>query len=348
MEAPKPTWDDRAGPILTIWDQWQLSGSPHAMPVVASNLRSMINNSALARGVFWPSTVLTINDPTLNLIDKVIQWNFLNVDNHSVIACAALKNDNELAKTVNVGIFLKLVEDRTGCKYDHRSFIIEKVALLPREDTDEFANQARWTKGNARDPQNAIRTTVEHSKLLVGFCRLPGGHISETQMWMVPAGPLLTQVSLPPGFDLHRYITHVNRGITHFHASFWPLPRKISDADLDSAPIPEGWVAYAQRHHTVLSGLKGQCVIGVENPDGSRVPIYKFGLNGHFRRCAPGETDTDGPEEFKKLLVDPSRMVRMIAGYLQIFDAHQDATMKEKKYPGYTAEQIKAALIPNH
>ncbi|KAJ7661729.1 hypothetical protein B0H17DRAFT_1258637 [Mycena rosella] len=374
IAAPKPAWDDRAGPILTIWDQWQPACD--ACGRLESSLKDQQLRScagcllgkycsfsqAECQKQDWSkghknrchlfeadrklSSVFakslgpgTLNDPTLSLVDKVVQWNFLNSQNHAMIACAALKNDNELAKGVNVGIFLKLVEGRTGSKYDHRSFIIDKVALLPREDTDDFANNAQWTKGHFRNHQEAMQTAGEHSKLLVGFCWLPGGVRSETQMWMMPVGSLLAEIRLPPGFDLHRYITHVNRGITHFHASFWPLPRKISDADLDAAEPPDEWIRYAQRLHMELSGLKGQGVIGIERPDGTRIPLYKYSQNGHFRRCAPGETDTDGPEEFKKLLVDPSRMVRMISELLEYFDVRQDTilAMSEVRCPSKSA-----------
>ncbi|KAJ7479875.1 hypothetical protein FB451DRAFT_1395429 [Mycena latifolia] len=354
IASPKPALDDRAGPILTIWDQWQPACDACGRLESSLKDQQLLSCSGCLLAKYcsvqcqkrnWNedhknrchlfeadrklSTVFakslgpgTINDPTLSLVDKVIQWNFLNAQNHHMIGAAALKNDNDLGKTVNVGIFLKLVGERTGSKYDHRSFIIDKVALLPREDTDDFAANAPWTKGNVRNPQEMMQD-CEHSKLLVGFCRLPGGVTSQTQMWLIPLGSLLTETVLPPDFDLHRYITHVNRGITHFHASFWPLPRKISDADLDAAAPPAGWVEYARRHHMGLSGLKGQGVIGIEKPDGTRVPLYKYSANGHFRRCAPGETDTDGPEEYKKLLVDPSRMVRMLCGFLEVFDVYQ-------------------------
>ncbi|KAJ7159935.1 hypothetical protein C8R43DRAFT_948012 [Mycena crocata] len=257
----------------------------------------------------------TINDPALSLADKATQWynidarpslwNFLNSYNHVTIAAAASKYSPEIAKTANVGIFVKFVADRTGSKYDHRTFIIEKVGLLSRESSDAFVKEHIWTNGLV--PPETI--DIDHSKVLVGFCRLPNTNSWNTQMWSIPIGPRLTELVLPPGFDLHRYITHVNRGITHFHASFWPLPRNISDADLKGAPIPKEWINYAHMHFKELSGLKGQCVIGVENPDGTRTPMYKLGQNGHFRRCAPGETDTDGPEEYRKLLVDPSRMM---------------------------------------
>jgi hypothetical protein len=208
----------------------------------------------------------------------------------------------------------------------------------------------------------------EHTKILVGFCKLPNGATSETQLWMLPHNSLLTEAVLPPGFDLHRYITHVNRGITHFHASHWPLPRNISDADLKAAEVPEGWAKYAKSHHLALSGLKGQCVIGIEHPDGTRTPIYKWSTNGHFRRCAPGETDTNGPEELRKHLADPSRMVRKLSALLDVLSSVQgeltvscfvscfadmnvlDERLKfdEMKFTDLTAEQLKAEVHPSH
>jgi hypothetical protein len=241
----------------------------------------------------------------------------LNLANHALIASAAVKNDSNLAKSVGVAIFLKLVAERSPSKYDHRSFIIEKVVLVPREKIEKYAEDQEWVKGNFE------HDVGEHMKLLVGFCRLPRPYkLSENQLWKLPISSISEgEDVLPPAFDLHRYITHVNRGITHFHASFWPLPRDISDAELEDPELqpPEEWNSYAWRHHRTISGLRGQGVVGIELPDGTRVPIYKVGANGHFRRCAPGETDTDGAEEFKKLLVDPSRMVRMLSGWLEYF-----------------------------
>ncbi|KAJ7899358.1 hypothetical protein B0H13DRAFT_2030825 [Mycena leptocephala] len=315
IASPKPALDNRAGPILTIWDQWQPACD------ACGRLESSLKDqqllscagcllakycSAACQKQNWRdehkkrchlfeadrklSTVFAkslgpglIQLPPQPCCNPLVFRNFLNAVNHAMIGAAALKNDNDLGKTVNVGIFLKLVEERTGSKYEHRSFIIDKVALLPREESDDYAANTPWVKGNIRDSEAAMKS--EHSKLLVGACLLPGGVVSETQMWLIPHGPLLTDTVLPPDFDLHRYITHVNRGITHFHASFWPLPRNISDADLDAARPSEAWVKYAQRHHMGLSGLKGQGVIGIEKPDGTRVPLYKYSANGHFRVC---------------------------------------------------------------
>jgi hypothetical protein len=223
-----------------------------------------------------------------------------------------LKNNKELAAAVDVGIFIRLVEERTGSKYDNRTFIIERVALFPRETSDEIAANTTWKYGNV-DPK---RDPGEHCKMLVGYCVLPNGKMADTQLWSIPTGAnnsRLETTILPPNFDIHRYITHVNRGVTHFHASFWNLPRDISDSGLESAELPPEYGSYAFNHHLALSGLKGQGVIGIMNADGSKTPLFKRALSGHVRVCAPGETDSDGPAAYKKLLTDPSRIVKTIA-----------------------------------
>ncbi|KAJ7897706.1 hypothetical protein B0H14DRAFT_2557687 [Mycena olivaceomarginata] len=271
----------------------------------------------------------TINDPALSLADKVIQWNFLNVHNHMLIACAAL-NDKELAATMNVGIFLKLVGDRTGSKYDNRTFIIERVAYLPRESSNKMADRTVWKYGNS-----SYKDAGQHSKVLVGFCMLPNDKMADTQMWRIPLGPDHSQLrnsTLPPNFDLHRYITHINRGVTHFHASFWALPRDISDSDLESAdPLPE-YDSYLFDHHLAISGLMGQ---GIMDEHGNRTPIIKIGLAVHVRLCAPGEADTEGAAAYRKLLVDPSRIVKMLAKDLSVMYEAQDMAlgMTEIKRP---------------
>jgi hypothetical protein len=73
-----------------------------------------------------------------------------------------------------------------------------------------------------------------------------------------------------------------------------------------------------ERHHAMLSGFnRGQGLIGYVRADGTREPIYKFAdINGYFRRVT-GET---GPAEFKRPLVDPRRMVRLITKHLAIFE----------------------------
>ncbi|KAJ6557579.1 hypothetical protein B0H19DRAFT_1234761 [Mycena capillaripes] len=262
----------------------------------------------------------TINDPSFSLKDKVSQWNFLNIVNHVVIGAAALKNDPKFAGTKNVAILLSLASERAGSRYEHRTFFIDRVLLLGREVSDAAARVAGWTKGQSADPaKEAGRTDRDHFKLMVGWCSLPNDERSKAQLWQPSTSDAAKHV-LPPGFDLNRYISHVNRGITHFHASWWPqIARNASDADIDSAQIPPGWREYMVRHHEWLSGLKGgQGVLGQVYPDGTRVPVYKFSKGGHFRRCWPGETDSDGPAEFKKQLLDPSKMVRLISKHLTI------------------------------
>ncbi|KAJ7663534.1 hypothetical protein B0H17DRAFT_1257242 [Mycena rosella] len=292
----------------------------------------------------------TINDPTLTLAEKLSQWNFLNVVNHLTIAAAALKNDPKVAGASNVAILLSLADDRAGSKYEHRTFFIDRVLLLSRDESNAAATVATWTNGDQTDPQGeAERTDPDHFKLMAGWCSLPANTVSGTQMWMFPASYVADYV-LPPGFDLNRYVTHVNRGITHFHASFWPLPRNISDAALECATPPPGWKEYMERAHRYLSGLKGgQGIIGRIHADGTREPVYKFGPGGHFRRCAPGETDSDGPAEFKKPLVDPSRMVGLIAGHLEIFEREQCLEMKKnskRSHPSMTLEDVKKLYFP--
>jgi hypothetical protein len=150
---------------------------------------------------------------------------------------------------------------------------------------------------------------------------LPNGKMADTQMWRIPLGPDHSQLrnsTLPPDFDLHRYITHVNRGVTHFHASFWALPREISDSDLESADPPPEYDSYLFDHHLAISGLMGQGVIGIMDEHGNRTPIIKTGLAGHVRLCAPGETDTERAAAYRKLLADPSRIVKMLAKDLSV------------------------------
>ncbi|KAF7368041.1 hypothetical protein MSAN_00870000 [Mycena sanguinolenta] len=269
----------------------------------------------------------TINDPRLSLKDKCAEWNFLNAANHLVIAAAALKNDSEFAGTKNIAILLSLSKERAGSKYEHRTFFIDRVLLLDREASNAAARACGWGKGTFKDGQKMMeRTDDQHFKILVGWCSLPNGERSAEQGWCYSVSDAAEHV-LPPGFNLNRYVSHVNRGITHFHASWVPLPRDISDADINSTEIPEQWWDYVARHDYLLGGMKGgQGLVGRIRKDGTREPLYKWDNSGHFRRCAPGETDFDGAEEFKKQLVDPSKMVRLISKHLAILEDEKRET----------------------
>ncbi|KAJ7253177.1 hypothetical protein C8J57DRAFT_1349050 [Mycena rebaudengoi] len=240
----------------------------------------------------------TINDPTLSQGDKMIQWNFLNAFNHGIIAYAALKHAPD-QNNMNIEICLRIDRDRLRSKYDNRSFIIDRVSLISRVESDVRAERINWVKGMF--PFEATNST-EFAKLFVGFCDLPNGEMSETQLWNIPIGSPLPMHVLPPNFTLHRYITHVNRGITHFHGSYWPSS--------------SAWTWYAYELHTAISGLKGRGVVGIQRPGGTRTPLYKWG------------TDTEGPEEFKKLLVDPSRFVRKLARELEFFECLQEKMLE--------------------
>ncbi|KAJ7682077.1 hypothetical protein DFH06DRAFT_1463921, partial [Mycena polygramma] len=319
-------YENRAGPALTIWDNWQPAcdacgrlesslGKQQLLTCAGCLLSKYCSKECQKQQ--WKSihkhrchlfeadrklsTVFakslgpgTINDPKLSLADKVIQWNFLNAQNHLMIACAALKNSRQMAAMANVGILLRLVQERTGSKYDNRTFVIERVVLFPRQDSDDFAERAVWKYGNTDVQDNPL----DHCKIIAGFCVLPDGEEADTQMWVIPTAPdnpCMDDTVLPPHFDLHQYITHVNRGVTHFHASFYDLPRGISDEELKCAEPPTAYANYTWDHILALSGLKGQHVMGIEREDGTRTPFVKRGLNGHIRACAPGETDSDGP-----------------------------------------------------
>ncbi|KAJ7614338.1 hypothetical protein FB45DRAFT_1064625 [Roridomyces roridus] len=273
----------------------------------------------------------TINDPKLDWQSKLNEWNFLNVANHLVIACAALKNDPKVAANFNVALLISVSEEHAGSKYENRTFFIDRVVLLQRDVSDAEAFETTWQQGPYKDSAAAVKALKKRGKtsfkLFVGYCKFPDDQDSRSQMWSFPCSDVALQV-MPPGFDLNLYVPHVNRGITHFHASFWPLPRNISDAELESAEVPGALADYTVRQHGMLSGLKGgQNIIGRLNTDGSRTPLYKFcNVNGHFRPCAPGETDFDGPVEYKKALENPSRMVRVLSKYLDSYEQEHRAT----------------------
>jgi hypothetical protein len=109
--------------------------------------------------------------------------NFLNLQNHLVIAAAALKNDPKFAGIKNVALLLSLANDRAGSKYEHRTFFIDRVLLLQREEGNAVARVADWTKGSSSDSQKmAERTDSEHFKLMAGWCSLPGDEMSGMQM----------------------------------------------------------------------------------------------------------------------------------------------------------------------
>ncbi|KAJ6507625.1 hypothetical protein DFH09DRAFT_1334423 [Mycena vulgaris] len=142
---------------------------------------------------------LGINDLTRSLEQKANQWESLHRATLSLIQSTVFVNKNPKEETPHFGVFLKLVGN--GPNYDYRSFIIDKVALIP-------------------------------------FSLRESG-----------CGRIASGTTLPPGFDLHRFITHVNRGITHFHDSYWPLPRRLSDADFEAAEPPNQWLRYMRLHH---------------------------------------------------------------------------------------------------
>ncbi|KAJ7634409.1 hypothetical protein FB45DRAFT_908830 [Roridomyces roridus] len=277
--------------------------------------------------------------------NRKLSSELLNVANHFVIASAALKNDPEVAAKFNIGLLISVSEEHVGSKYENRTFFIDRVVLLQREASDATAFESTWEKGSYKDTVAAVKALKKHDKdnfkVFAGWCSFPDGTKSGSQMRSFPCSDVADEV-MPPGFDLTRYVPHVNRGVTHFHASFWPLPRNISDADLESAEAPEALADYTARQHRMLSGLKGgQNIIGRCDADGTKTPLFKFcNINGHFRPCAPGETDFDGPMEYKKALENPSRMVRVLSKYLDEYEQKH----RESWHEGPNAKKI---LVPN-
>jgi hypothetical protein len=194
-----------------------------------------------------------------------------------------------MEKTPHLDIFLRF--SGHGPEYDHRSFVIEKVALIP------WGPREAW------------------SNVMVGFCLLPGG-----KMFSLEPEPdycySASGTPLPPSFDLHRYITHINREITHFHGSFWPLPRRLSDAAFEAAEAPKDWLRYMRLNCNGFQYVTGitSAVFGVAKGDGRQAPLYKYDKHVYevafdWRLEALAKVDTT---EFKKLLDDPSRKVCLV------------------------------------
>ncbi|KAJ7843929.1 hypothetical protein B0H13DRAFT_2412212 [Mycena leptocephala] len=162
------------------------------------------------------------------------------------------------------------------------------------------------------------RNGLEHTPNLGIFIKLVGRALT---MIIVPSTLSVLWTALPPGFDLHRYITHVNRGITHFHGSFWPLPRRLSDSAFEAAEPPPEWLRYMLCHSagfqydTTLpeSNTGVMMVFAVVKRDGTTL-LYKYDndISSAFYSDAIAKVD---PTEFKKLLDDPSRKLCMIPAY---------------------------------
>ncbi|KAJ7127618.1 hypothetical protein C8R44DRAFT_873447 [Mycena epipterygia] len=341
----KPTWDDRAvEDIITIWDRWEpacdscgrLESSlkerlkfcsycqvAHYCSVKCQNydwsdgsrheerchLFEINRKLSDAYSTMKPSEVswgwkygLGINDPTQSLEQKAHHWESLHRATLSLIQSTVFANKKPNQETPHLGVFLKLVENSPN--HGHLSFIIDKVALIP------FArNESGWG-----------------THLMTGYCLLPGAKMPPRYGWQpISCTYGAGGTTLPPGFDLHRFITHVNRGITHFHGSYWPLPLRLSDADFAAAEPPNQWLRHMRLHHygfLPIDKFEDTLeVFGVVKRDGTQVPLYEYNhpdseWNGIF---APAKFDslleemakTDATE-FKKFLDDPSRKLCVI------------------------------------
>ncbi|KAJ6525994.1 hypothetical protein B0H19DRAFT_1275865 [Mycena capillaripes] len=230
-----------------------------------------------------------MNDPTRSLEHKAAQWASLHHASLSLIQATVFENKKLDEETPHLGVFLKLVAKSPN--YDHRSFIIDKVALIP------FARgEMGWS-----------------TQLMTGYCLLPNGKSPPPYWWHpISCTYRASGTTLPPGFDLHRYITHINRGITHFHGSYWPLPRRLSNAAFEAAEPPKQWLHYMRLHHTGFQATDRYDVA-------LEVPVYDYNhpyydelfSRVEFDSLLEAMTKVD-TTEFKKLLDDPGRELCVI------------------------------------
>ncbi|KAJ7679431.1 hypothetical protein DFH06DRAFT_1121127 [Mycena polygramma] len=238
-----------------------------------------------------------LKNPTVSLEEKLSLWTALHHRNFSLIFSTVFpkKPRFERDKLPDLGIFLKLVGN--GPEYDNRSFIIDKVALIP------WGPRQGW------------------QQVQFGFCLLPRSNmLSYLPHAREPYYFHDNDITLPPDFDLHRLITHLNRGITHFHGSFWPLPRRLSDNDFEAAAPPPEWVRYMRHHNSGFTFDFNMTTVAtelfcVEKRDGSYTELFKYDENVSrtpfdSRLKTIAEIDAT---EFKKLLDDSSRRLRMVS-----------------------------------
>ncbi|KAJ7648474.1 hypothetical protein B0H17DRAFT_1215619 [Mycena rosella] len=327
----QPTWDDRAVEnSITIWDRWEsacdscgrlksslkeefMSISPllkdlqdkcqdddwsrhkeqcHLFEInrTLSDVYSVMEQSDVHVG--WCSGS-GINDPTRSLETRARHWESLHRGSLSLIQSTIFENKKVNEETPHLGVFLKLVGD--GPVYDYRSFVIDKVALIP------------FSRGERK------------ALVLTGYCMLSGAKMPPSNTWFPTDWTYSASgTSLPPGFDLHRFITHVNRGITHFHGSYCPLPRKLSDAAFEAAEPPKQWLHYMRLHHNGFQSIdrfdNRMEVFGVVKRDGTQVPLYDYNENlakPTSDALLEAMTEVD-PTEFKKFLDDPDRQLCII------------------------------------
>ncbi|KAJ6526747.1 hypothetical protein B0H19DRAFT_1275595 [Mycena capillaripes] len=77
----------------------------------------------------YPGLATRINALTVSIEEKLSLWKGQYRKNFGMILAAVFQNRKELEHTPNLGIFIKLVGQ--GPDYEHRSFVIEQVALIP-------------------------------------------------------------------------------------------------------------------------------------------------------------------------------------------------------------------------
>ncbi|KAJ7679440.1 hypothetical protein DFH06DRAFT_1166635 [Mycena polygramma] len=295
----KPKWDDRAvEDIITVWDRWEPACDSCGR--LESSLQERLSSCSFCRVVQYcsdkcqksdwndgsrhkerchlleinrklsdtystmkppeassASRGLGMNNPELSLEHKARNWQYLHHATLCLIQSTVFENVKPNENTPHLGVFLRLIGN--GPEYDHRSFIIEKVAVIPWHRSEK-----NWA-----------------AHVMTRYCLLPGGKTPPYCGWHPRSSVYSASgTTLPPGFDLHRFITHVNRGITHFHGSYWPLPRRLSDAAFRAAEPPKQWLHYMRLYHHGFQSLDefddALEIFGVTKRDGTQVPLYDY------------------------------------------------------------------------
>ncbi|KAJ7435285.1 hypothetical protein FB451DRAFT_1194757 [Mycena latifolia] len=265
----QPTWDDRAVEnTITIWDRWQptcdscgrLESSLTEKPILCGYCLVARYCSVKCQNYDWDNGnrhkehchLFKVNrklseafnrmqppegclKERYELMSGCVGSPFLRLSCFTPglmirpdASTSSMAIDKKPEETPHLGIFLKLVDE--GPDYDYLSFVIEKVAIIA------FSHGERVPL------------------VMTGYCVLPGATPRAPYTCSSMHHPYTwrpthysynpSSTALPPGFDLDRLLLHINRGITHFHGSYWPLPFKLSDADFEAAEPPEQWFRY--------------------------------------------------------------------------------------------------------
>ncbi|KAJ7920183.1 hypothetical protein B0H13DRAFT_2425645 [Mycena leptocephala] len=309
MARNKPTWDDRARrEIITIWDRWQPACDSCGR--LESSLKERLMSCSYCGVAKYCSDTCQKHDWSagsrhkerchLYEIDrKLSDVHFSRKRSDSDIKCfgPGIDEPNLTLREKAMQWSVILYSSRATLK----SSVMQAVYALQQHRIDPLCTWAFFSNSSIVAPMWPPFFVIDKVALMPWV---------DGEAWSTVT--YSSGTTLPPGFDLHRLITHINRGITHFHGSFWPLPRRLSDAAFTAAEPPPEWLQNMRRHAAgflyVADGLAPE-VLGIEKRDGTHVPLYKFDQRTNqiaFDSRLPELAKID-TTEFKKLLDDPSR-----------------------------------------